>query len=79
MAKIVIIGDGETAELAYEYFTHDSSHEVVAFSVEREYAKKETLFGLPVVHFEDLERIYPPAEYSAFVAISPACSAEECP
>lgn len=70
MAKIVIIGDGETAELAYEYFTHDSSHEVVAFSVEREYAKKETLFGLPVVHFEDLERIYPPAEYSAFVAIS---------
>ena len=68
--KIVIVGDGETAELAYEYFTHDSPHEVVAFSVEREYAKKESLFGLPVVHFEDVERAYDPAEYAAFVAVS---------
>jgi sugar O-acyltransferase (sialic acid O-acetyltransferase NeuD family) len=70
MARVVIVGDGETAELAYEYFTHDSPHEVVAFCVEREYAQKEELFGLPVVHFEDMERLYPPAEYKAFVAIS---------
>jgi UDP-3-O-[3-hydroxymyristoyl] glucosamine N-acyltransferase len=70
MAKIVVVGDGETAELAYEYFTHDSPHEVVAFSVEREYAKKEELFGLPVVFFADLESRFAPAEHSAFVAIS---------
>lgn len=70
MAKIVIIGDGETAELAYEYFTYDSAHEVVAFSVEREYAKKNELFGLPVVDFEDVQNRYSPAEFSAFVAIS---------
>ncbi|HEX8070893.1 MAG TPA: acetyltransferase [Pyrinomonadaceae bacterium] len=70
MAKIVIVGDGETAELAYEYFTHDSEHEVVAFAVEREYAKKDRLFDLPVVHFEEVERRYPPAEHKAFVAIS---------
>jgi sugar O-acyltransferase (sialic acid O-acetyltransferase NeuD family) len=68
--KIVIVGDGETAELAYEYFTHDSPHEVVAFCVEREYAKKEKLFDLPVVHFEELEQLYPPGEHQAFVAIS---------
>ena len=68
--KIVIVGDGETAELAYEYFTHDSPHEVVAFSVESEYAKKESLFGLPVVHFEEVERAYDPAGHAAFVAIS---------
>jgi sugar O-acyltransferase (sialic acid O-acetyltransferase NeuD family) len=70
MDKLIIIGDGETAELAYEYFTYDSPHEVVAFSVEREYAKKRELFGLPVVHFEEVERLYDPAEYEAFVAIS---------
>lgn len=70
MSKIVIVGDGETAELAYEYFTHDSPHEVVAFSVEREYAKKEELFGLPVVFFEDAEKLFAPGEHSAFVAIS---------
>jgi sugar O-acyltransferase (sialic acid O-acetyltransferase NeuD family) len=70
MEKIIIIGDGETAELAYEYFTHDSPHEVVAFSVEREYAKKQELFNLSVVHFEEVEKLYDPAEYKAFVAVS---------
>ncbi len=68
--KIVLIGDGETAELAYEYFTHDSPHRIVAFSVEREYRKKDQLFGLPVIAFEEVESSYPPAEYKAFVAIS---------
>ena len=70
MERIVIIGDGETAELAYEYFTHDSPHEVIAFCVEREYAKRDNLFGLPVVHFEEVEHLYPPAEHKAFAAIS---------
>jgi sugar O-acyltransferase (sialic acid O-acetyltransferase NeuD family) len=70
MAQIVIVGDGETAELAFEYFTHDSPHEVVAFCVERKYAKKDQLFKLPVVAFEDVETHYPPAQHQAFVAIS---------
>jgi sugar O-acyltransferase (sialic acid O-acetyltransferase NeuD family) len=70
MAKLVIVGDGETAELAYEYFTHDSPHEVVAFCVERKYAKKTSLFDLPVVAFEEIEELYPPADHRAFVAIS---------
>ncbi|MFL6231262.1 MAG: acetyltransferase [Pyrinomonadaceae bacterium] len=68
--RIVIVGDGETAELAYEYFTHDSPHEVVAFSVERAYRKKEELFGLPVVDFEEVEAHFPPAAHRAFVAVS---------
>jgi sugar O-acyltransferase (sialic acid O-acetyltransferase NeuD family) len=68
--KLVIIGDGETAELAYEYFTHDSPHEVVAFAVEREFRKKEELFGLPVVAFEEVETLYPPSGHAAFAAIS---------
>ena len=70
MAKIIIVGDGETAELAYEYFTHDSPYEVAAFCVGREYLKKDRLFNLPVVHFDEVERLYPSGEYQAFVAIS---------
>ncbi|HZI20740.1 MAG TPA: acetyltransferase [Pyrinomonadaceae bacterium] len=68
--KLVIVGDGETAELAYEYLTHDSPHEVVAFAVERAYRKREEMFGLPVVAFEEIEGKYPPGEYAAFVAVS---------
>lgn len=68
--KIVIVGDGETAGLAYEYFTYDSPHEVVAFSVENKYLKQTALFQLPVVAFEELEELYDPASYKIFVAIS---------
>jgi sugar O-acyltransferase (sialic acid O-acetyltransferase NeuD family) len=68
--ELVIIGDGETAEIAYEYFTHDSNYQVVAFSIEKEYIKKETLFGLPVIPFEDIENLYKPENYKVFVAVS---------
>ncbi|ACS91101.1 acetyltransferase [Thermococcus sibiricus] len=68
--KLVIIGTGETAEIAYEYFTDYSPYEVVAFAVEREYLDKTKLFGLPVVPFENVEEIYPPEKYKAFVAVS---------
>jgi len=68
--KIVIIGDGETAEVAYEYFTYDSNFEVAAFSVEKPYLKKKSLFGLHVVPFEEVENFYSPKSYKAFVAVS---------
>ena len=53
--KLVLVGDSALAEIAYEYFVHDSCYEPVAFAVEREYITKDQLFGLPVVAFEDLE------------------------
>jgi len=68
--KIVVVGAGEQAELAYEYFTHDSPHEVVAFSVESEFLDREELFGLPVVPFEEITERYDPGAHRAFVAIS---------
>ena len=43
MAKLVIVGDSLFAEIAYEYFTHDSPYEVVGFSVESVYRTRETL------------------------------------
>lgn len=68
--KLVIVGAGEFAEIAYEYFTYDSGYEVVAFAVEKEYKIAEELFGLPIVSFETIEEIYPPSTYDAFVAIT---------
>ncbi len=68
--KLVIVGIGETAEIAYEYFTYDSPYEVVAFSVNREYMKEPTFYGLPVYEFESLENSFSPKEYDVFVAVS---------
>jgi sugar O-acyltransferase (sialic acid O-acetyltransferase NeuD family) len=67
--KLVIVGDSAFAEVAYEYFTYDSEYEVVAFSVEKDYINKNSLFGIPVVTFESLEEVYNPREHEIFVAI----------
>lgn len=68
--KLIIIGTGETAEIAYEYFTYDSQYEVIGFSVNKQYIKDPEFYGLPVYEFETLEQNFSPAEYEVYVAIS---------
>lgn len=67
--KLVIVGDSAFAEIAYEYFTYDSRYEVVAFCVEAAYRKKDSLLGLPVDVFEDIQDRFVPGEHDVFVAI----------
>src|SRR5438309_7972325 len=66
--KLIIIGDSAFAEIAYEYFTHDSPYEVVAFSVEQDFLNRTELFGLPVVPFEALEKSYESGKHHFFAA-----------
>jgi sugar O-acyltransferase (sialic acid O-acetyltransferase NeuD family) len=68
--KLVIVGDRVFAEIAHEYFSHDSDYEVVAFSVESAYLQAGTFMGLPVVPFESLEHELDPAAHSVHVAIT---------
>lgn len=66
---LVLIGAGEFAQIACEYFQHDSDYDVTAFSVEREYLTQTVLADLPVVEYETLEATYPPSEVDLFVAV----------
>jgi sugar O-acyltransferase (sialic acid O-acetyltransferase NeuD family) len=66
---LVIIGAGEFAQIACEYFQHDSDYDVVAFSVEKNYLSQASLAERPVVAYESLVELYPPDEVDAFVAI----------
>jgi sugar O-acyltransferase (sialic acid O-acetyltransferase NeuD family) len=68
--KLIIVGEGEFGEIAYEYFTYDSPYDVVAFSAEKDYINKRTLFGLPIVSFEQLEDLYDPTLHRVFVAVT---------
>jgi sugar O-acyltransferase (sialic acid O-acetyltransferase NeuD family) len=68
--RLVIVGDSAFAEIAYEYFTYDSPYEVGAFSVEAAYLKRQELFGLPVVPFEQLDKECPPSDYEVYVALT---------
>lgn len=67
--NLFIVGDGEFAEIACEYFTHDSEYTVAGFAVERDYLKRDRLFDLPVVAFENVEQVFSPDEHDAFVAV----------
>lgn len=67
--KLVIVGDSAFAEIACEYFDADSDYEVVGFSVERAFLKREELSGRPVVAFEELETRFAPAQHDVFVAV----------
>ncbi len=68
--SILIVGAGETAELACDYFENDSEYTVAAFTVEREYIRETTFLGRPVLPFEEIEHAFPPQEHPAFVALS---------
>lgn len=66
--KLIIYGIGETAEIAYEYFTYDSDYEVVAFTVDKQFLDRESMYGLPVLPFEDIEKKYNPTDFNMFAA-----------
>lgn len=68
--KLVLIGDSAFAEIAYEYFSHDSNYDVVGFAVEAEYRKKNELLGLPLVDVEMMEKRFPPSTHSVYVAVA---------
>lgn len=67
--KLIIVGDSAFAEVAYEYFTHDSTYEVLGFAVEREYLTKKSLFGLPVFALEELPQHHSPDDVEFFAAL----------
>ena len=68
--KVLIIGAGEFADIAYEYFSHDSEYDVVGFAVEAEFLDVSEKFGLPVIALEDAPARFDPATVSAHVAIT---------
>ena len=67
--NLVIVGDSAFAEVAYEYFTHDSPYTVVAFAVERGFLTKASVFGLPVIALDELAERFPAATHDFYAAL----------
>jgi sugar O-acyltransferase (sialic acid O-acetyltransferase NeuD family) len=70
VAEIVIFGAGDIARLAHHYFSRDSPHAVVAFTVDHEYRSADRFLDLPLVDFGDLRARYPPDRFQLFIAMS---------
>lgn len=69
MSKVVIFGTGSLAEVIHFYLTHDSPHEVVAFTAHLSHMNMTEFHGLPVMPFESLQQTHPPSEYKMYVAV----------
>lgn len=73
MNKVIVFGIKDFAELAHYYLETDSVYEVVAFCVTKEYIPDDPFFkGLPIIAFEDIEKIYHPSEYYFFAPMAPS-------
>ncbi|MCJ2071059.1 acetyltransferase [Methylobacterium sp. J-030] len=68
--SLVIVGAGEFAKIADEYFTKDSDYHVVAFAVESTFKTAETVNDKPLVAIEDLTVLFPPDNFSVHIAIT---------
>jgi sugar O-acyltransferase (sialic acid O-acetyltransferase NeuD family) len=69
MRKLIIYGTGLIAEVADFYFNTDTDYEVAAFTNAAEFITQDDFRGKPLVAFEQLEKIYPPADYDIFIAL----------
>ncbi len=69
MREIVIFGAKEVAEIAHYYFINDAALRVAAFTVDAKYLDQSSFKNLPVVPFEEVEKLFPPSKYDMFVAI----------
>ena len=68
--RLIVIGAGETANLAHEYFMNDSNYEVVAFSVHSYYRKDDYFKNLPLIDLEKISVLYPKDDFLVFVALA---------
>jgi sugar O-acyltransferase (sialic acid O-acetyltransferase NeuD family) len=70
VAKVVVFGAGDIARLAHFYFSTDSDHEVVGFTVDAEYRTSAEFQGLPLIALDELPTRFPPSDFKMFVALS---------
>ena len=68
-SKLVIFGTGELAHIAYEYFTHDSEYEVIAFCLDADYIDKKNFLGLPIISYPELTTNFDPENIDVYIAI----------
>jgi sugar O-acyltransferase (sialic acid O-acetyltransferase NeuD family) len=69
MEKIIIFGLGDISQIAHFYLSQDDNYEVIAFTVDKEYATQNEFENLPVIAFEEIEVTYPCTEFKMFIPL----------
>jgi len=67
--NVIIFGAGKIAEVVYYYFKYESNLNIVAFTCDKEYITQPEINGIPVVSFDEVEKKFPAASNSMFIAV----------
>ncbi|MCE1190016.1 MAG: acetyltransferase [Ignavibacteria bacterium] len=70
MKKVIIAGVGETARVAFDYFSRVPEYSVTAFAVDPEFISDPLFMGKPVIDFNLLPEQYPADAHVLFTAVS---------
>ena len=67
--KIIIYGAGTYGKIVYHDIRQFGKEqiEVCGFAMDEKYIQSKTLYGLPIIPFESVEKLYPPQEYEMLV------------
>jgi sugar O-acyltransferase (sialic acid O-acetyltransferase NeuD family) len=69
MKQAVLFGNSAVAAVMHQYLIRDTDVQVRAFTVDREFIQEQTLSGLPVVPFDEVVELFPPAEHAMMIAV----------
>jgi sugar O-acyltransferase (sialic acid O-acetyltransferase NeuD family) len=69
MSNIVVFGAGKIAEVIHSYIDADGQTSIAGFTCDRAFMTDSQFHGLPLVAFEEVQDVFPPAEFSMLVAI----------
>ena len=69
MQKLIIAGNGITAEIIYDYIKNDNRYEVSAFCADKEYITDRKLFNLDVIDIETVKDKYSVDDYKFIIAL----------
>ena len=69
MQKVIIAGNGITAEIIYDYIKNDNRYEVSAFCADKEYINKNKLLNLDVIDIETIKDNYSINDYKVIIAL----------
>jgi sugar O-acyltransferase (sialic acid O-acetyltransferase NeuD family) len=69
MKPLIIFGTHQLSSLAWHCLTHDLQRPVVGFTVDQAFCLNEHHEGLPLVPFEQVEKVFNPAEYEMLLPL----------
>ncbi len=67
--RVIIYGIGKFAEYVSYVFQQDSEYKVVGFCIDESLYKSDSLYGLPLIKFQDLPSNFPPNKCEIFIAV----------